>query len=230
SCRKQGRACRSLPRPSVNPSGEESMAEAKPYALSKQVVWEAYQRVKANQGAAGGDGQSIAAFEADLKNHLYELWNRMSSGRYFPPPVRLVGIPKAGGGWRPVGIPTVADRVAQRVVKMHREPLVEPHFHPDSYGYRPGKSALEAVATARQRCWRQDRVADRDSKGFLDNLDWNLVLKAVQPQAKSPGVLLYIEGWLQAPVQRPDGSSVERTKGSPQGAVVSPLLANLFLH
>jgi RNA-directed DNA polymerase len=206
------------------------MAEAKPYAISKQVVWEAYQKVKANQGAAGVDGQSIEAFEADLKNNLYKIWNRMSSGSYFPPPVRLVEIPKASGGLRPLGIPTVADRVAQMVVKMHLEPLVEPHFHPDSYGYRPGKSALDAVATARQRCWRQDWVIDLDIKGFFDNLDWNLVLKAVQHHDKSPWVLLYIERWLKAPVQRQDGSLVERTKGSPQGAVVSPLLANLFLH
>jgi RNA-directed DNA polymerase len=206
------------------------MAEAKPYAISKQVVWEAYQRVKANQGAAGVDGQSIEAFEADLRNNLYKVWNRMSSGSYFPPPVRLVEIPKAGGGLRPLGIPTVADRVAQMVVKMHLEPLVEPHFHPDSYGYRPGKSALDAVAAARQRCWRQDWVIDLDIKGFFDNLDWELVLKAVQHHDKSPWVLLYIERWLKAPVRRPDGSLVERTKGSPQGAVVSPLLANLFLH
>jgi RNA-directed DNA polymerase len=193
------------------------MAEAKPYAISKQVVWEAYQKVKANQGAAGVDGQSIEAFEADLKNNLYKLWNRLSSGSYFPPPVRLVEIPKASGGLRPLGIPTVADRVAQMVVKMHLEPLVEPYFHPDSYGYRPGKSALDAVATARQRCWRQDWVIDLDIKGFFDNLDWNLVLKAVQHHDKAPWVLLYIERWLKAPVQRQDGSVEERTKGSPQG-------------
>ena len=130
------------------------MPEEKPYAISKQVVWEAYLKVKANHGAAGVDGQSIEAFEADLKNTLYKIWNRMSSGSYFPPPVRLVEIPKASGGSRPLGIPTVGDRVAQMVVKMHLEPLVEPHFHPDSYGYRPGKSALDAVATTRQRCWR----------------------------------------------------------------------------
>jgi RNA-directed DNA polymerase len=206
------------------------MAEVKPYTISKQVVWEAYQKVKANKGAAGVDGQSIEAFEADLKNNLYKIWNRMSSGSYFPPPVRLVEIPKATGGLRPLGIPTVADRVAQMVVKMHLEPIVEPCFHDDSYGYRPGKSALDAVATARQRCWRLDWVIDLDIKGFFDNLDHDLVMKAVRHHDKTPWVLLYIERWLKAPVQRQDGSQQERTKGSPQGAVVSPLLANLFLH
>lgn len=206
------------------------MAEAKPYPISKQAVWEAYQKVKANKGAAGVDGQSIEAFETDLGNNLYKIWNRMSSGSYFPPPVRLVEIPKANGGLRPLGIPTVADRVAQMVVKRHLEPLVEPCFHDDSYGYRPGKSALDAVATARQRCWRSDWVIDLDIKGFFDNLDWELVMKAVRHHDKTPWVLLYIERWLKAPVQRQDGSLQERTKGSPQGAVVSPLLANLFLH
>jgi RNA-directed DNA polymerase len=206
------------------------MAEVKPYTISKQVVWEAYQKVKANKGAAGVDGQSIEAFETDLKNNLYKIWNRMSSGSYFPPPVRLVEIPKATGGLRPLGIPTVADRVAQMVVKMHLEPIVEPCFHDDSYGYRPGKSALDAVATARQRCWRSDWVIDLDIKGFFDNLDHDLVMKAVRHHDKTPWVLLCIERWLKAPVQRQDGSQQERTKGSPQGAVVSPLLANLFLH
>lgn len=206
------------------------MAEVKPYTISKQVIWEAYQKVKANKGAAGVDGQSLEAFETDLKNNLYKIWNRMSSGSYFPPPVRLVEIPKATGGLRPLGIPTVADRVAQMVVKMHLEPIVEPCFHDDSYGYRPGTSALDAVATARQRCWRSDWVIDLDIKGFFDNLDWELVLKAVRHHDKTPWVLLYIERWLKAPVQRQDGSLQERTKGSPQGAVVSPLLANLFLH
>jgi RNA-directed DNA polymerase len=218
------------PRLSINPQGEELMADVKPYTISKQVVWEAYLRVKANKGAAGVDGQSIEAFESDLKNNLYKIWNRMSSGSYFPPPVRLVEIPKATGGLRPLGIPTVADRVAQMVVKMHLEPIVEPCFHDDSYGYRPGKSALDAVATARQRCWRSDWVIDLDIKGFFDNLDHNLVMKAVRHHDKTPWVLLYIERWLMAPVQRQDGSQQERTKGSPQGAVVSPLLANLFLH
>lgn len=206
------------------------MPDAKPFAISKQVVWQAYQKVKANHGAAGVDGESIEAFEADWKNNLYKIWNRMSSGSYFPPPVRVVEIPKASGGQRRLGIPTVADRVAQMVVKLDLEPQVEPHFHPDSYGYRPGKSALDAVATARQRCWRRDWVIDLDIKGFFDNLDWNLVLKAVHHHDQTPWVLLYIERWLKAPVQQPDGSHQERTKGSAQGAVISPLLANLFMH
>ncbi len=206
------------------------MDRAKPFDIPKREVWEAYKKVRANQGAAGVDGQSIADFEADLSNNLYKIWNRMSSGSYFPPPVRLVEIPKATGGLRPLGIPTVADRVAQMVVKMHLEPLVEPCFHADSYGYRPGKSALDAVATARQRCWRSDWVIDLDIKGFFDNLDHDLVMKAVRHHDKTPWVLLYIERWLKAPVQRQDGSQQERTKGSPQGAVISPLLANLFLH
>ena len=144
------------------------MAQGKSYEISKQVVWEAYKRVKANRGAAGVDQQSLEDFETDLKGNLYKIWNRMSSGSYFPPPVRLVEIPKGQGGTRPLGIPTVADRIAQMVAKIYLEPLLEPHFHPDSYGYRPGKSALDAVAAARQRCWRQDWVIDLDIKGFLD--------------------------------------------------------------
>jgi len=206
------------------------MPEAKSYAIPKQVVWEAYKRVKANHGAAGVDGQSIEAFESNLKDNLYKLWNRMSSGSYFPPPVRLVEIPKANGGTRPLGIPTVADRIAQMVAKMHLEPLVEPQFHSDSYGYRPGKSALDAVATARQRCWRNDWVIDLDIKGFFDNLDHDLVMRAVRHHTDCPWALLYIQRWLKAPVEKADGSREERTKGSPQGSVISPLLANLFLH
>src|SRR3982751_6658698 len=205
------------------------MPEAKPYVISKQAVWEAYQKVKVNHGAAGVDGQSIEAFESDLKGNLYKLWNRMSSGSYFPPPVRLVEIRKANGGSRPLGIPTVGDRVAQMVVKMHLEPLVEPHFHPDSYGYRPGRSALDAVAAAREQCWRSDYVIDLDIKGFFDNLDHELVMKTVRHHVEAPWVLLYIERWLKAPVQKQDGSQEERMKGSPQGSVVSPLLANLFM-
>lgn len=206
------------------------MPEAKPYVIPKQLVWEAYKRVKANRGAAGVDGESLAAFEKDLKGNLYKVWNRMSSGSYFPPPVRLVEIPKDNGGKRPLGIPTVGDRVAQTVVKMVLEPLVEPKFHRDSYGYRPGKSALDAVGVARQRCWRADWVIDLDIKSFFDSISHDRVERAVAHHTDSPWVRLYIARWLRAPVQKADGTLEQRTRGTPQGGVVSPLLANLFLH
>ena len=199
------------------------MPEAKPYSIPKQLVWEAYQRVKANRGAAGVDGESLAAFEKDLKRNLYKIWNRMSSGSYFPPAVRLVEIKKDNGGTRPLGVPTVADRVAQTVVKMVLEPAVEPRFHPDSYGYRPGRGALDAVGMARKRCWDADWVIDLDIKAFFDSLDWGLVERAVAHHTDIPWLRLYIARWLCAPVQRPDGTLEQREKGSPQGAVISPL-------
>jgi reverse transcriptase-like protein len=157
----------------------EPKLKAKPFVISKRVVWEAYKRVKANQGAAGVDGESIEEFEADLQGNLYKLWNRLSSGSYFPPPVRAVEIPKQDGRMRVLGVPTVADRVAQTVVALYLEPGVEPVFHPDSYGYRPGRSALEAVAVCRQRCWRNDWVIDLDIRSFFDSLDPTLVLRVV---------------------------------------------------
>jgi len=206
------------------------MSEAKPFCISKREVWEAYKRVKANKGAAGVDGQSLADFERKLKDNLYKLWNRLSSGSYFPPPVRTVKIPKADGGERKLGIPTVSDRIAQMVVKSRLEPAVDPLFHPDSYGYRPGKSALDAVGQARQRCWRNDWVVDLDIKGFFDNIDHELLMRAVRKHVKDKWVVLYIERWLKAPVQEEDGLLVPREKGTPQGGVISPLLANLFLH
>ncbi len=206
------------------------MSKAKPFSISKQVVLEAFRRVRANGGAAGVDGESIEEFERNLKDNLYKLWNRMSSGSYFPPPVRTVEIPKDNGGIRPLGIPTVGDRIAQMVVKMYLEPEVEPHFHQDSYGYRPGKSAIEAVGVARQRCWRYDWVVDLDIKGFFDNLDHDLVMRAVRKHTECKWILLYIERWLKAPAQLKDGTRVSRDKGTPQGGVASPLLANLFLH
>lgn len=207
------------------------MTKAKPYAIPKQMVWDAYKKVKANRGAAGVDGQTLAAFEKDLKNNLYKLWNRMSSGSYFPPPVRLVEIPKGTTGQtRPLGIPTVSDRIAQMVVKLMLEPDVEPHFHEDSYGYRPGKSALDAVGVTRRRCWRRNWVIDLDIKGFFDNLRWDLVMRALKHHTDVPWILLYVERWLRAPVQHVDGRLEERTKGSPQGSVISPLLSNLFMH
>lgn len=206
------------------------MDKAKPFSISKREVWRAYKQVKANRGAASFDGQTIDEFDKDLKNNLYRLWNRLSPGSYMPSPVRRVDIPKRDGGMRPLGIPTVTDRIAQMVVKRYLEPLVEPIFHKDSYGYRPNRSAHEALAVARQRCWRQDWVLDVDIKGFFDNIDWGLLMRAVRFHANCSWALLYIERWLKAPVGMQDGTLVRREKGTPQGGVISPLLANLFLY
>jgi RNA-directed DNA polymerase len=204
---------------------------SKSFEISKRMVLEAYQKVKANKGAAGVDGESIEQFEVNLKANLYRLWNRMSSGSYFPPPVRMVEIEKPGGkGVRVLGVPTVADRIAQTVVAMYLEPLVEPVFHPDSYGYRPGRSALDAVGACRERCWRSDWIIDLDIQGFFDNLDHDLVLKAVAHHTDQRWILLYVQRWLTAPLQRQDGRLVARDRGSPQGSAISPLLANLFMH
>lgn len=207
------------------------MSGLKSFQISKHMVYEAYLKVKANKGAAGVDGQSVGQFEQDLKGNLYKLWNRMSSGCYFPPPVRMVEIPKPGGkGARVLGVPSVADRIAQTVAAMALEPEVEKIFHPDSYGYRPRKSALDAVGACRERCWRTDWVIDLDIKGFFDNLDHDLVLKAVAHHTDQRWILLYVRRWLKAPLQRPDGTLVARDRGSPQGSAISPLLANLFMH
>jgi RNA-directed DNA polymerase len=206
------------------------MTKAKPFDIPKREVWEAWKHIRANRGTAGVDGQSIQDFEARLAGNLYKLWNRLSSGSYLPPPVRRVDIPKANGGMRPLGIPTVADRIAQEVVRRHLEPLLEPKFHQDSYGYRPGRSAIDAVRVARQRCWRHDWVLDIDIKGFFDNIDWSLLLRAVRKHTQCRWVVLYIERWLKAPAMLEDGSLVVRERGTPQGGVISPLLANLFLH
>ncbi|HEY5989052.1 MAG TPA: group II intron reverse transcriptase/maturase [Streptosporangiaceae bacterium] len=207
------------------------MSKPRPFAISKEVVWEAYLRVKANQGAAGVDEQSIEEFERNLKGNLYKLWNRMSSGSYFPPPVRMVEIPKPGGrGVRVLGVPTVADRIAQTVVKTYLEPEVEPIFHPDSYGYRPGRSALQAVGVCRDRCWKRDWIIDLDIRAFFDTLDHELVLRSVRHHTNLRWILLYVERWLKAPLQREDGTLVAREQGSPQGSAISPLLANLFMH
>lgn len=206
------------------------MTKTKPFEISKWTVLEAYQRVKANKGACGIDDESLDAFGKDWQNNLYKIWNRMSSGTYFPPAVRTVEIPKGDGGVRKLGIPTVSDRIAQMVVKLHLEPLLEPLFHESSYGYRPNKSALDAVDKARRRCSDFNWVIDLDIKGFFDNLDHELLLKAVRKHTNSKWILLYVERWLKAPAQLGDGSIVERRKGTPQGGVISPLLANLFLH
>ena len=206
------------------------VAEAKSFEITKREVWEAYKRVKANRGAAGGDGVTIAMFEQDLSKNLYRIWNRMASGSYFPPPVKRVDIPKGDGKTRPLGIPTMADRIAQMVVQRRLEPLLEPVFHAHSYGYRPGRSAHDALRAARNQCWRHDWVLDLDIKGFFDNIDWDLLMKAVRKHTDCRWVVLYIERWLKADVLMPDGTLMTRDKGTPQGGVVSPLLANLFLH
>jgi len=176
------------------------------------------------------DGRSIEDFEADLGNNLYQVWNRMSSGSYFPPPVLAVEIPKSHGGVRILGVPTVADRIAQTVVAMELEKRVEPKFHPGSYGYRPKRSALDAVGTCRKRCWEDDWVVDLDIQKFFDSVDHSLMVKAVEANTDQPWVVLYVKRWLVAPIQHSDGSLHERNKGTPQGSAVSPVLANLFLH
>lgn len=204
---------------------------SKPYVISKQVFMAAMEKVRSKKGAAGVDGVTVEQFARDWQNNLYKLWNRMSSGSYFPAPVRMVEIPKSGGrGTRILGVPTVGDRIAQSVAVAYLEPLVEPVFHEDSYGYRPGRSPLDAVAACRRRCWRYAWAIDLDIAGFFDNLDHDLVLKAVAHHTAEPWVLLYVQRWLAAPLQQVDGSVRARDRGSPQGASISPLLANLFLH
>jgi group II intron reverse transcriptase/maturase len=202
----------------------------KPFSIDKKQVYEAYKAVKSNAGSAGVDGQTIEQFEADLQNNLYKLWNRMSSGSYFPPPVRAVSIPKKTGDQRILGVPTVADRVAQMVVKQLIEPELDPNFLADSYGYRPRKSALDAVGVTRQRCWKYDWVLEFDIKGLFDNIDHELLLRAVRKHVKCKWALLYIERWLTAPMEHDDSTKAERKSGTPQGGVVSPILSNLFLH
>jgi RNA-directed DNA polymerase len=206
------------------------MTDAKPFTIPKRLVCDAFLDVKANAGAAGIDGETIHAFERRLENNLYEIGNRMSSGTYFPPPVKAVPIPKKSGGTRMLGVPTVADRVAQMVVKMVLEPELEPHFLPDSYGYRPGKSALDAVGVTRQRCWKKAWILEFDIKGLFDNIPHELIIKALEKHTENRWVKLYIGRWLKAPMQCEDGTLVERNKGTPQGGVISPLLANLFMH
>jgi len=209
----------------------ELKSSAKPFEISKWEVWQAYQKVKANKGAPGVDGVHLAAFETDLESNLYKIWNRMSSGSYFPPPVRAVEIPKPhGGGTRVLGVPTIADRIAQTVVAGRLQEKVEPIFHPDSYGYRPGRSPLDAVRTCRARCWKYDWVIDLDVQKFFDSVSWDLVVKAVAVHTDLPWVLLYVKRWLAAPIQLPDGALAQRDRGTPQGSAISPGLANLFLH
>ena len=210
---------------------DELKSLGKSFVVSKLEVWAAYQKVKANKGAPGVDGVTLDEFDKDLGNNLYKIWNRMSSGAYFPPPVKAVEIPKAhGGGVRVLGIPCVGDRIAQTVVAARLEAKVEPIFHPDSYGYRPRRSALDAVKVCRTRCWRKDWVIDLDVAKFFDSVPWDLIVKAVERHSDLPWVRLYVKRWLQAPLQLSDGTLQQRDCGTPQGSAVSPVLANLFMH
>lgn len=214
----------------VNQRWEEPLNKAKPFCISKRELWDAYLRVRANQGTYGVDGQSIEAFEKDLSNNLYKLWNRMSSGSYFPAAVKRVEIPKADGQKRPLGIPTVTDRIAQTVVLRRLEQQIDSCFHSDSYGYRTGKSAIEAVGKARERCWRFGWVLDLDIKAFFDNIDHGLLMRAIGKHTGEKWVLLYVQRWLKCAIEQPDGTCLDPGRGTPQGGVISPLLANLFLH
>jgi RNA-directed DNA polymerase len=211
-------------------NGEEPARAVKPFGIAKRVVWEAYRHVKANRGAAGIDGESIEMFEANLKDNLYRLWNRMSCGSYMPPAIRLVEIPKKTGGVRALGIATIEDRIAQTVAKTYIEPALEQLFHPDSYGYRPNKSALQAIGVVRERCWKYDWVIEFDIHRAFDELAWTLLLKTVRRHVKERWAVLYIERWLQAPFVKADGTRVPRSKGVPQGSVIGPVLMNLFMH
>ncbi|ECI5354395.1 RNA-directed DNA polymerase [Salmonella enterica subsp. enterica serovar Oranienburg] len=195
------------------------MTETKAFNIDKSLVVSAYKRVKASAGAAGIDKQSLADFDKRLEDNLYKLWNRLSSGSYFPPAVKAVAIPKKSGGERILGIPTVSDRIAQTVVKLAFEPQVEPYFLADSYGYRPNKSALDAVGVTRKRCWYFDWVLEFDIVGLFDHIPHELIMKAVDKHNPSPWVRLYIQRWLTAPVVMPDGEVRARTKGTPQGRV-----------
>jgi RNA-directed DNA polymerase len=210
---------------------DELKAPGKPFDISKRAVWEAWEKVKANKGAPGVDAVTIAEFESDLKNNLYKIWNRLSSGTYFPPPVRAVEIPKPHGkGTRILGVPSVGDRVAQTVVAGVIEARAEPVFHPGSYGYRPGRSALDAIAACRRRCWENDWIIDLDVQKFFDTMPWDLAVRAIQAVTDLPWVVLYVRRWLAAPLALPDGTLRQRDRGTPQGSAVSPVIANLFLH
>lgn len=220
----------------VNHNGGRSLMDGqrpkgKSFDISKWEVRRAYLKVAANKGAAGVDGVDLEVFESDLDNNLYRIWNRMSSGSYFPPPVKAVEIPKPHGcGMRMLGVPTIGDRIAQTVVAARIEAVVEPKFHPDSYGYRPGKSQIDAVGACRERCWRYDWVVEFDLRKFFDTVPHDRVLAAVEANTDLPWVVLYVRRWLTAPIQRPDGHLAQRGCGTPQGSAVSPVLANLFLH
>jgi len=206
------------------------MSGAKSFSISRRLVSMAYRKVRSNKGAGGVDGVSLEEFHTGYRDHMYRLWNQMSSGSYMPPPVKLHEIPKKGGGLRPLGIPTVTDRIDQTVVRGLLEPSLELIFDNDSYGYRPGKSAAKALSVARERCWKLNWVVDLDIKGYFDSIPHELLMKAVRIHCQEKWMLLYIERWLKAPLQKADGTLVKRGKGVPQGSIIGPVLANLFLH
>jgi len=197
--------------------------KAKPFKIPKALVWKAFQIVKANKGSAGIDQESITNYEQNISGNLYKLWNRLSSGTYFPPAVKGVAIPKRHGGTRMLGIPTVSDRIAQMSIKLVFESCVEPSFLNDSYAYRPNKSALDAIGITRQRCWKYDWVLEFDIRGLFDNIDHELLMKAVRKHTDNKWIILYIERWLKAPMQMPDGSIANRTCGTPQGGLCKAL-------
>jgi RNA-directed DNA polymerase len=209
---------------------DEFVTAAKPFDIPKRLVWEAYKRVKANRGAAGVDKQSITEFDCKRDRNLYRIWNRMTSGSYFPPPVKAVKIPKKSGGDRTLGVPTVSDRIAQTAVTLWLEPRLEPMFHDDSYGYRRGKSAHDAISVTRTRCWQSDWVLEYDIRGLFDNINHDLLLKALRHHCDDSWVMLYVERWLVVPMQEGDCVLSERSVGTPEGGPLSPVLANLFLH
>ena len=206
------------------------MRESKQYNIPKRIVLEAYKRVKSNKGSAGVDGIDFEKFEENLKGNLYKLWNRMSSGCYFPAPVLAVDIPKKNGETRTLGIPTITDRIAQMIARMYLEPKVEPIFHEDSYGYRPNKSAIDAIGKVRERCWKYDYVIELDIKGLFDNINHELLMKAVELHTEEKWVKLYIKRWLKTHFTTKQGDVIQRDSGTPQGGVISPVLANIFLH
>jgi group II intron reverse transcriptase/maturase len=205
--------------------------ETKSVPISRQMVWEAYKKVRSNRGGAGVDQICMEEYDANRSKHLYKLWNRMASGSYFPPPVKEVEIPKKDGKVRKLGIPTISDRVGQMVIKDYLEPRFERIFSPNSYGYRPNKNAHQALEAVRDYCWKTDWVIDLDIKGFFDNIDHGKLLKALERHVSEKWCLLYIQRWLTTPVQVKSGELIcKQGKGTPQGGVISPLLANLFLH
>ncbi|MEG1254881.1 reverse transcriptase domain-containing protein [Clostridium sp.] len=206
------------------------MKEGKSFVISKHQVFKAYKCVRANKGAGGIDGIEFETYERNLKNNLYKLWNRMSSGAYFPKAVKGVEIPKKDGKKRLLGIPTIEDRIAQMVVRMEFEPAIEEIFCDDSYGYRPNRSAIDAIGIIRKRCWEKPWFLEFDIKGLFDNIDHELLMKAVKKHTDNKWVILYIERFINAPILMPNGEVHRRESGTPQGGVISPILANLFLH